>query len=426
MIRSVLFVNPPSSPGTTANREATGGLGLVMPTPDAFFYPPQTIAYGVGALRAAGYAVGAVDAVGLGLTLPATLALVRGHTPDLFVVHVTPKTWDADFRFLYALRQELPQVPRVLIGTGTRFLPSEEWRSVADAVLIGDAEWGLVPALAAWQSGGEAPGLWRREMALPPAAVRIPSAPVLPRPAWDALPTDKYRFLTLWGSRGCDASCRWCPYVVGWGRPRRARGAEAVAEELWWLWDVFHKDRHMFRDPVFAADAEWVFAFVQALQRRQGPLPRWEVEDRPEHLTEDVLRAMGSAGCTRVKLGLEVVSPPLLARWQRVADEEEGRKYVEAAGRAIRLCRTLGVVCHVFVLIGVGEDEEELAETERFLREFRPHFVSVKRFVPYPGVEPVSFQALPEDVLQRWETRLGGLRFPPKGSWWRRIRRWLP
>ncbi len=426
MIRTVLFINPPSLPGTTANREATGGMGLTMPTPRAFFYPPQTIAYGVAALRAAGYVVGAVDAVGQDLTLPATLALLRAHAPDVFLVQVTPKTWDADYRFLHALGRELPHVPRVLFGTGAHFLPYEEWTAVADALLVGDAEWGVVAALDALQSGDDAPGFWRAGVRAQPAAVRIPPNPVLPRPAWDALPTDGYTFLTLWGSRGCDAMCRWCPYVVGWGRPRRSRNPEAVAEELFWLWRTFRKERHIFRDPVFAADPEWVFAFTRALRERGRPFPPWEVEDRPEHLTPEVLRAMKGAGCTQVKLGLEVVSPSLLARWQRVPDVAAGEAYVEAAARAIRTCREVNLVCHVFIVTGVGETEEELAATEAFLRKHRPHYVSVKRFTAYPGVHPIPFTPLPEEVLQRWEARLAAHRYPPKGPWWRRWRRWIP
>jgi len=400
-------------------------MGLTMPEPGAFFYPPQTIAYGVAVLRKAGYAVGALDAVGLNMNMQAAVAHLRLHRPDLFLVQATPKTWDADYAFLDALKRELPQVPRVLIGLGARFLPWEEWRVVADAVLVGDAEWGLVEAVDALRAGGDAPGLWRADSPTPPAPVRLPDRPPLPRPAWDALPTDAYPFLSLWGSRGCDDNCRWCPYVVGWGHGRRTRPAREVAEELVWLWRTFGKNRHIFRDPVFAADEAWVREFCRAVRELAAPPPPWEIEDRPEHLTPSLLREMAAAGCTQVKLGLEVLSPELLVRWGRVPDRERAQRYEEAAARAIRACRDLGILCKVFLVLGIGESEADLERTERFIHTHKPHYVSAKRFVHYPGVNPLDLPSLPEETLQSWIDRLNAIVYPPRRSWWRRVVRRL-
>ncbi len=425
MIQSILLINPPSLPGTTANREGTAVMGLTMPSEAAFFYPPQTIAYGVAVLRKAGYTVGALDAVGVQMTIPAVLGHLRRHPADLFVVQAAPKTWNADYLFLDALKRDFPQVPRLLIGTGVRFLPREEWSVVADAVLAGDAEWGLVEAVDALHAGKDAPGLWRPDQPDPPPPVRIPDRPVLPRPAWDALPTDTYPFLSLWGSRGCNDNCRWCPYVIGWGHGRRERPPEEVAEELLWLRETFHKPRHIFRDPVFAANREWVLSFCRTLRTKGDPPPPWEIEDRPEHLTPDVLTEMAAAGCTQVKLGLEVLNPELLIRWGRVPNEGAARAYEQAAADVIDACRRLGILCKTFIVIGVGESEADLVRTEAFIRQHKPHYVSAKRFVLYPGVQPVEVSPLPESVLQRWAERLNRISYPMHLSLWRQVLRWV-
>ncbi len=423
MIQSVLFINPPSLPGTTANREGTAGMGVTVSAPRGFYYPPQTLAYGIAVLREAGYLVGGVDAVGQDLSLPATLVLLRDHVPDLFVVHVTPQTWDADVRFLQALRGDFPHIPVLLIGTAAHFIPHARWSPWATALLAGDAEWGLVQAVRALPDQQPAAGLWYAHTSTPPAPVRIPHHPTLPRPAWDALPTDVYPFLSLWGSRGCEHTCAWCPYRLGWGDSRRVRDPQEVAEELVWLAQTFGKPRHIFRDPLFAAQPEWVRTFCRELTRRASPPPPWEVEDRPEHLTPDLLHQMARAGCTQVKLGLEIISPSLLVRWHRVPDARAAQAYIRAAAQAIRTCRKEGILCRAFVLTGIGETEEELAATEAFIQEHKPHYVSVKRFVPYPGLPSPPELSLPEERLRAWEERLQAHTYPPRPSWRHRLRR---
>ena len=421
----ILLINPPSLPGTTANREGTAGMGVTVCYPRAFFYPPQTIAYSVAFLREAGHTVWAVDAVGDAMDIPHTLSRITASPPDIMVIQVAPHTWEADRTFLQALAQALPHTPRLLIGTGAQFIPREQWTDLADAVLTGDAEWGICQAVEALVDRKDAPGLWWPDRPTPPPPVRIPPQARLPRPAWDALPVERYPFLTLWGSRGCNAHCRWCPYVLGWGNTQRARRPEEVAAELVWLARTYRKPRHMFRDPVFAADPSWVEAFCHAIGECSPSPPPWECEDRPEHLTPERVALMARAGCTQIKLGLEVLSGPLLHRWERLAAPTDLQTYQIQAANVIRACRQHNVLCRVFIVIGLGETEEDLEATARFLAHVRPHYISVKRFTLYPGLNPPPHRSLPEATLASWETRLAQLAAPPRPPRWGRARHWI-
>lgn len=421
---TVFFVNPPSLPGTTANREGTAGMGVTVSQPNGFYYPPQTLAAGIAVLTAAGYRALALDAVGEPVDVDTAVYLVASSSPDLVAVLVSPKTWDADRTFLQSLRRVLSNTPLLLIGTGARFIPHAAWSSWADAVLVGEVEWALVPVVDAVRGGHDAPGLWRADRSSPPPPVWTPPDAVLPYPAWDALPVERYPFLTLWGSRGCSLGCRWCPYAVGWGKRRRARAPEQVAGELHWLASTFGKRRHIFRDPTFAADPEWVNALCDALLAEGSP-PPWEFEDRPDHLTLPLLRRMKEAGATQVKLGLEVLSPTALVKWGRLRTPSQFLSYQTRAGEVILACRELGLLCRVFILTGIGESEEDLARTEDFLHRVRPHYVSVKRLSVYPGVEFVEdYTPLPTEVLASWEDRLAAAAYPPRPRSWRhRLRR---
>jgi len=59
----VHLINPPSAPGTVANREGAGGMGTVYQGPKGFLYPPHTLAVVAGSLRDAGCPVRASDLV---------------------------------------------------------------------------------------------------------------------------------------------------------------------------------------------------------------------------------------------------------------------------------------------------------------------------------------------------------------------------
>ena len=417
---TVLLINPPSLPGTTANREGTAGMGVVVPHPDGFYYPPQTLAAGVAVLTAAGYRAHALDAVGQPTDSDTLIRHIMALAPDVIGVLVSPKTWAADQAFLEKLRAQTLPAQVVLIGTGARFIPHREWTPLADGVLVGEVEWALASVIDALGHGRPTAGLWRPEEPSPPSPVWVPAGAPIPYPAWDALPVDRYPFLTLWGSRGCSLGCRWCPYAVGWGRVRRARKPERVADELRWLASKFGKHRHIFRDPTFAADPEWVNAFCDALLAK-GPPPPWEFEDRPEHLTLPLLQRMKEAGVTQVKLGVEVLSPHALVMWGRLERASQFVAYRTHAAEAIHACRELGILCRVFILTGIGEREEDLARTEEFLRQTKPHYVSVKRLSVYPGVEGVEdYTPLPDEILSRWEARLSATAHPPRRRPWRR------
>ncbi|MGQ9715338.1 MAG: hypothetical protein ACUVST_11340, partial [Anaerolineae bacterium] len=69
----VVLVDPPASPGKTANRDGAGGLGALLPGEGGFRYPPLALAVAAGALRRAGWPVQVVDAPGEGLSLEQAL-----------------------------------------------------------------------------------------------------------------------------------------------------------------------------------------------------------------------------------------------------------------------------------------------------------------------------------------------------------------
>ena len=265
---NVTLVNPPSAPGTLANREGAGGLGTLHDLPGTFFYPPHTLATVAAVLRDAGHAVRAVD------------ALVQEYAPrdladaDAVGVFISYASLDSDLAFLAAMRAQTA-ARLIAFGPAMRFVGEQVLAGAAvDAVLSGEAE-GFFATLLRVASSDES--IWRTPRLWTPADVQavgcdadgfVQNLDALPLPAWEFLPVEKYPLLTVLSSRGCPDLCAYCPYTAAQGHRFRSRSAESVLDELTWLCQRFHPARVVFRDPVFAYDRGRAVAICEGILRR--------------------------------------------------------------------------------------------------------------------------------------------------------------
>jgi radical SAM superfamily enzyme YgiQ (UPF0313 family) len=372
-------------------------------------------------------------------------------SPLAIGVLVSVATLEADLDFVNALAQAQPDVPIFVFGNGVRYV----WRQVlensaARLAVLGEAEFHAPAAVEALLAGdpqalAELPGVACLRSGEP---VHRPVAPqpaelldALPYPAWDLLPHDRYPFLTLAASRGCDDGCAYCPYVAAQG-PFRPRSPKAVAEEARWLERTFRPPRLIFRDPAFAADRERAVELCEALRRARVRTP-WACESRPEHFDADLLYRLRRAGCQTVKLGLETVDEALLWGVNRLLPGWTATRYRAHVAELVATCRRLGLNCRLFVMTGLpGETRQALEATLAFLQAVRPPAVNVTRYRPYPGTRlgekmghASGLPALPEADLVRFEAAmraaaaqaplpLGGVRGGlPRPSMLRRLRR---
>jgi radical SAM superfamily enzyme YgiQ (UPF0313 family) len=418
-VRRVVLVNPPSAQGTTANREGAGGLGVETPGTGGFAYPPQTLATVAASLREAGHQVTALDAVveqlSSGEALTWLSGLVDGAPVGLVVSTATLRT---DMRFVGALAQAMPDTSLFLFGAGTQYVWRQALQESAAALVVLGEPAARAPAVVAALTSGDASTVALLDGVAYTDGVETVYRPIvedavdlaaLPYPAWDLLPYDRYPFLTLSGSRGCDHGCAYCPYVAAQGC-YRPRSPESVAAEARWLQRNFGKPRLVFRDPAFASNRDRTVELCQALRKARVRVP-WECESRPEHLDPDLLYRMRRSGCRVVKLGLETVDDTLLWGVNRLLPGWTAARYRAHVADLVATCRRLGLSCRVFVMTGLpGETQPALETTLAFLRAVRPPAVSVKRYRPYPGTQlgeeagvVVGYPPLPETELRRLE-----------------------
>ncbi len=412
----IILLNPPSPPGRTANREGSGGMGVLVPEPNGFFYPPQTLAYAGAVLLREGLPVRGIDAVAEKLSDEQTINRIPSGK-HLIVCYTSAKTLAHDLEFCRSLSSAKLDATVLLAGTALSYFGADSFTAFPDTLLLqGEVPYLLPDAVKAWAEGSieNAPGVVRARNAIP--GKLVPSGPPasLPRPAWYLFPHYLYPFLTLQGSWGCDHNCRYCPYVLGMGKPRRSRLPADVADELAWLTREFPKPRYMLRDPAPAADGDWFMALAREIHRRRVRAP-WECESRPEHLNAELLRELRRAGCSVLKLGVESADGRLLQAWGRLLPGWDPSRYLEHTAKIIQTCRRLGIVCRAFVMIGLpGETEESLQKTVDFLKATRPALISVKRFMKYPGQDLPSLPPSPvsEERLAQFESEMANAAVP--------------
>jgi radical SAM superfamily enzyme YgiQ (UPF0313 family) len=379
------LINPPSAPGTLANREGAAGMGVVYPDPKAFCYPPHTLAVVAACLRDEGYQVRAFDAV------------VEEPSPDweqadAIGVFISYASLEADLAFVAHLRAQT-SARLMAFGPAMRFVAGDVLtRAPVDVVLVGEAE-GFFGRALRFLMGQGATSLPRQ---LTPQDVQasgydsqsfVQDLDTVPFPAWDLLPYPRYSLLTVMSSRGCPDLCAFCPYAAAQGHRFRARSVENVLSELEYIERRFRPARLVFRDPVFAHQRQRVVELCTGMLKRNLSL-RWECESRPEHFDPELLRLVQRAGCQWVKIGLETTDKDVLQRLRRVPTAGEAESYLQHAADVARVCNEIGLGCRLFVMAGLPGQSTAMAEsTGRFVEQVHPTALNVKLYEKYPGTD---------------------------------------
>jgi radical SAM superfamily enzyme YgiQ (UPF0313 family) len=196
---------------------------------------------------------------------------------------------------------------------------------------------------------------------------------------------DRKKYIEIMISRGCPHNCHYCcnralcgvyPSSKGYFRlPSVGTAIRVVRHVLESYPDAQHID---FIDDLLIADKPWFLEFSKAYAKEIG-LP-YRVCGRAEHLTPDIVDALGRSGCVRVLLGLES------------GDEEYRRRYLnrghtnaqiaEACGRL----KAAGVPICTLNMIGLPfETRRQMHATLSLNRKLRPEFGTTFFFHPYKG-----------------------------------------
>ena len=316
-------------------------------------YPPLGTLYAASALRARGMSVAVFDSM---LVEPAAhfAKALEIHRPKIVAVY------EDDFNFLSKMcltrmrevAAEIAQSARssgaiaIAHGSDATDNPALFLANGFQYVLSGESEETLVhvcSALLLYKNMGEVDGLVRLDDGGVPVfstrrLAKNPRWQVLPAPSRDLVDMEPYRaawtathgyFSTsMVSSRGCPYQCNWCAKPIS-GNKFHQRAAANVADEMLALKTTAGVQHIWFGDDVFALNAAWVQQFAAEVAARNASVP-FKIQSRADLLSEETVRALRTAGCAEVWMGVESGSQAILnamekgLKLQTVVEAERG------------------------------------------------------------------------------------------------------
>jgi anaerobic magnesium-protoporphyrin IX monomethyl ester cyclase len=219
-----------------------------------------------------------------------------------------------------------------------------------------------------------------------PSAPFIEDLDTLPYPARELTPVKKYYSIiarhnpitTLFTSRGCPYRCLFCDRPV-MGKRFRCLSAAAVAGEMETCVKMGIREFIIY-DDTFNVNRNRVFEICGEIKRRRLEIT-FDIRARVDHMDEEMLKELSSAGCDRIHYGVESGNPEVLKTLRKELDLGQVREIFKATRR--HRMKTLA-----YFMIGTpGETREMALKTIRFAKELDPDFVHFSVLTPFPGTE---------------------------------------
>lgn len=274
-----------------------------------------------------------------------------------------PRAYDVGERF------RARGIPVVLGGAQPSSVPHRAIHH-ADAVVVGEAE-GVWPVLLddVLQGGLRSfyvghPGPFDARGRTVYQVDRWYDLSQVPVARRDLLP-HRYRFDTVFASRGCPVDCDFCAVPSLYGHRTRLRPAEAVAAEIGSLRRMYY----LLDDTVFGRPASYAY-YLDLYQRlaHQGTTQAWTGQ---AHLGaveseegREVVRAAARCGLLYVAVGMESIHPRVLRTSGALAKTGLQVASVPAARmkEQVRFLQDLGILVSGWFTLGYDDDSLETWE----------------------------------------------------------------
>jgi radical SAM superfamily enzyme YgiQ (UPF0313 family) len=337
-------------------------------------------------LRQRGFEVLLYDQDAEGPEDEAPLTRLRAFAPDLVGFSVITPSYPTAQRQIRRVRQEFPEAVLVAGGIHASLFPGDLLADGCDAVVPGD---GCGPMLAlAEQLGGGRPWqglpgvLCRGEAGQPASAPHSQSRSF--RRQWGIVDRSvynlpRYTHHSMMASLGCLHRCTFCSNYSGTRLQAGAifRSHEHLCREMRGLAGRYGAKQVFFVDDVFLLTPGNVLGFCRRLEREDLGM-QWAVQMRADAINPEVAAAMAAAGCARVSFGVESGSEAILRRVRKGIDRETIRLGIRSAAEA-------GLRVKTGWIFGLPGTLQEQCESLPFMRELRPHEISIHQFIPFPG-----------------------------------------
>lgn len=304
---------------------------------------------------------------------------------DVYGFAVYTVTYQRVRDLVIRLRKRSPNAFFVAGGPHASALPEEVRQDLNCCVIYGVGEKAFVAILDAVEAGqaDRVPDILRAEPVADLYSLPFPDFQRFCRLERYTRIMNGKPVICLDSSRGCNYRCRFCNSRVAERGLWRCRSPQSVLAEVkrhlargWG--DKFGKQlAFRFNDDNFLADAERAITLCDLLK----PLDvEWRIFARAEDLCRlDLCQWLAAAGCVHVGVGIESLSPVMLARMGKATRVDRIRAGLQRA-------REAGISTRGFFLVGFpGESDGTVAESVTALAGLALDEALVYPCIAYPG-----------------------------------------
>ena len=330
---------------------------------------------------------------------------LKEQKPDVVGISVYSFNYGDALRIVDDVKDVYPDIP-IVFGGVHAILSSEEVirNKKVDVVCTGEGEHTLAEYLDCLENGKDrrgVKGIWYMEGEKERHNDQrrlIEDLDTLPVPDWRPFELNKYLDyshgdLGLMASRGCPYGCTYCSNNalrnILVGKYLRFQSPEKVIEDIQVL-----KERHkndgfkylFFYDDTFISHRKFVLEFCRQYKEHgfHEELP-WNVNVRPNLVTDELIGNMADAGCYQVRMGVEAgddyIRNTIYKRGMTLAQIRNSVAIIKRYNIQFRL---------QFILGAPGETIETMTKTFNLARELDPTYIIFTILQPLPKTEIVE------------------------------------
>lgn len=201
---------------------------------------------------------------------------------------------------------------------------------------------------------------------------------LIPMPAYDLFPMERYPLHRMVTSRGCPYTCAWCNSSSIWNHSYRSRSPENTIEEIEFLLKTYGKKIFVFGDNSFNINMKRVDKFCDQLLIKNIKI-LWSVSLRSDIMTQELAYKMKEAGCYNVAIGIESANNEILSHISKAIT-------IEAISAGISMLKNAGIeIMSQYVIGSPYETLETVKQSVEYARHSGCDYTNFYTVLPFKG-----------------------------------------
>jgi len=368
----ILLVFPPLSLNDRYSKNV-GNVGGHM--------PPLGLCYMAAVLEREGHVIRIMDCPANSYTIVDILSEVNMFKPELVGLACVTHLINVVSEITRKIQDEHPDIVTLIGGPHVNESAEEALKQTnANIAIKGETEITIIDVVKSIDSYRNKHTVIVGEKVKDLNYIPFPARHLLNIEKYTALPNTYKKYPNVGHmitSRGCPFTCTFCADAnTGY----RQRSVDNVIEEIKSLQKEYNVKEIAFWDDIFPLNRKWTIEFCKRIAEEKIKID-WSCYCRIDLLDEELVRAMKSAGCWNMFLGLESGD-------QEILNNIKKRTTLNQIREKVNLLKKVGIEVRGSFVLGLpGETPDKARKTIDFAIELDPDYAQFTLATPFPGTE---------------------------------------